>query len=58
MQLPADPILLYGVVNTKLRDTYASLEALCDDLDIDRASLEARLEAAGFVYQPDFNQFR
>ena len=34
--LPGDPVILLGVVNTKLRDFYPSLEALCDDLEIDR----------------------
>ena len=29
--LPKDPILLLSVVNTKLRDYYPSLDALCDD---------------------------
>lgn len=33
--LPKDPMMLMSVVNTKLRDVYPSLDALCDDLDID-----------------------
>ena len=37
--LPGDPVILLGVVNTKLRDFYTSLEALCDDLEIDRDEL-------------------
>ena len=32
--LPSDPIMLLSVVNMKLRDSYASLAALCDDLDV------------------------
>ena len=28
--LPRDPMLLLSVVNTKLRDYYHSLDALCD----------------------------
>lgn len=50
--------MLMSVVNMKLRDSYASLDALCEDMDLDRASLEARLAAAGFDYQPGVNQFR
>ena len=56
--LPKDPMLLVSVVNTKLRDAYDSLEALCEDLDEDRAALEAKLAAAGFVYDENRNQFR
>lgn len=56
--LPQDPVMLYSVVNMKLRDQYDSLDALCDDLGIDRAELESTLKAAGFEYLPDVNQFR
>ncbi|MDE6262165.1 MAG: DUF4250 family protein, partial [Muribaculaceae bacterium] len=28
------------------------------DLDIDESELTARLEAAGFTYMPEINQFR
>lgn len=56
--LPSDPFILLSYINTKLRDRYSSLDELCDDLDVDRASLEARLHAAGFDYIPAANQFR
>ena len=56
--LPQDPMILLSVVNTRLRDEYASLEALCEDLDEDRAALEAKLAAVGFTYDPQRNQFR
>ena len=55
--LPKEPMILLSVVNTKLRDEYDSLDALCEDLDEDRAALEARLEAVGFAYDPTRNQF-
>ncbi|MDE6145961.1 MAG: DUF4250 domain-containing protein [Muribaculaceae bacterium] len=58
MNLPTDPIMLYSTVNMKLRDSYPSLDALCDDLDIDRNALESTLAAAGFTYNPSANQFR
>ena len=32
--LPQDPAMLLSYVNMKLRDQYASLDDLCDDLDI------------------------
>ena len=57
-QLPTDPFMLLGVVNTRLRDEYASLDELCAALDIDPQELASRLEAAGFTYMPEINQFR
>ena len=56
--LPADPIMLLSVLNTKLRDEYSTLDALCEDLELDKAELSARLLAAGFSYDPERNQFR
>ena len=56
--LPKDPMLLLSVVNTKLRDDYDSLEALCEDLGEDEEKLKERLAAVGFVYQPQLRQFR
>ena len=57
MKLPQDPLMLMSVLNTKLRDYYATLDALCDDLDADRAALEAKLLAIGYFYDPQQNQF-
>lgn len=50
-------MMLFSVVNMKLRDQYASLDALCDDLDIERADLERWLAEAGFEYSPEHNKF-
>ena len=55
--LPKDPMILLSYVNTKLRDDYPSLDALCEDLDLDRAELEATLRAAGFIYREERNAF-
>ena len=57
MSLPNDPIMLLSVVNLKLRDFYKDLDALCDDMDADRADLCAKLRAAGYEYNPQRNQF-
>ncbi len=57
MNLPNDPLLLMSVVNTKLRDYYADLDSLCDDLNVDRAALEAKLAAVGYHYDRQRNQF-
>ena len=56
--LPQDPVMLMSVLNTKLRDGYDSLEALCEDLELERDELTDRLHEAGFDYDPKQNQFR
>ena len=55
--LPQDPIILLSYVNTKLRDQYDSLDALCDDLDADKEALIRKLEGVNYVYSPERNQF-
>lgn len=55
--LPQDPYILLSYINTKLRDDYDSLDRLCDDLDVDRASLEDKLRQAGFEYSEKNNKF-
>ena len=37
--LPEDPMILFSFINTKLRDNYASLDELCDDMHISKADL-------------------
>ncbi len=55
--LPKDPMILLSYVNTKLRDDYDSLDALCEDLSLERAALEETLAAAGFVYREEQKRF-
>ena len=55
--LPQDPMILLSYVNTKLRDDYPSLEALCVALDVDRDELVGRLEGVNYRYSPERNQF-
>ena len=55
--LPRDPMILYSVLNTKLRDFYPSLDALCEDLDEDKAELLAAMAAVGFHYDASRNAF-
>ena len=57
MELPNDPMMLLSVINMKLRDAYPSLDALCEDMDIDKAELVGKLAQAGFEYNPDANKF-
>lgn len=57
MSLPMDNFLLLSVVNTKLRDQYSSLDALCDDLDEDKNDIIYRLSSVGYAYDENLNQF-
>lgn len=56
--IPSDPMILVSYVNLKLRDNYSSFEEMCDREDLDREETEGILKLAGFVYNPDTNQFR
>ena len=55
--LPKDPVILLSVVNTKLRDFYPTLDALCDDMEVDREYIENSLKSIGYVYNSDRNSF-
>ena len=56
--LPKDPMMLMSVINMKLRDFYPTLDSLCEDINIDRAELEKRLNDVGFEYNEELNKFR
>lgn len=58
MAVPNDPIMLLSYINTRLRDSYPSLSALCDAEDIDMASINDKLEAIGYSYNADLNQYK
>ena len=55
--LPGDPVILLGVVNTKLRDFYPSLDALCDDMQIYEKELKEKLGMIDYEYDAGRNQF-
>lgn len=55
--IPQDPIMLLSFINTRLRDQYASLDQLCEDLGVDQAGLERKLHAVDYVYDRGRNQF-
>jgi len=57
MDLPKDPMMLYSVINLKLRDFYSNLDALCEDMDVDKEELITKLAAAGFEYDKEHNCF-
>ena len=57
MDLPQDPMMLFSVINMKLRDFYPSLDALCEDLNVDKKEIIEKLAAFGFEYSEEHNKF-
>lgn len=55
--LPGDPVILLSVINTKLRDYYPSLDALCDNMQIDVQELSDKLDMIDYTYDAGRNQF-
>lgn len=55
--LPNDPMMLLSVINTKLRDEYSDLCALCEDMNADCDALKEKLSAAGYAYNAGKNRF-
>lgn len=55
--IPKDPVMLLSFLNLKLRDYYKSLDALCDDLDVDKQEITDRLAGINYHYDADRNQF-
>ena len=57
MKLPEDPVMLLSFVNMTLRDQYASLDDLCDDLNVLSVELEEKLGEIGYFYNAKENRF-
>ena len=55
--LPKDPMILLSVVNTKIRDQYQTLDALCEDLQIDKNELIDVLKGIDYEYDESRHQF-
>ena len=55
--LPNDPIMLLSAVNMKLRDQYPSLDALCEDMDVDKDEIARKLAEVGYEYDVQMNRF-
>ena len=53
-----DPTILLSIMNTKLRDQYASLDMLCDDLEITKEDILNKLKTIGYNYNEIENQFK
>ncbi|MGN1315042.1 MAG: DUF4250 domain-containing protein [Lachnospiraceae bacterium] len=55
--IPNDPVMLVSFLNLKLRDYYASFDALCEDLELDKEEIEKKLDTIDYHYKPEQNQF-
>ncbi len=55
--IPKDPVMLLSYLNLKLRDFYGSLDALCEDLELNRAELEEKLASIDYHYDEEKNCF-
>lgn len=55
--LPNDPMILLSVLNTKLRDYYPNLDALCNDIEIDKLEIISKLKMIDYEYDSNRNQF-
>ena len=57
MELPKDPMLLLSVINTKLRDYYHNLDALCDDMNVEKEEIVNTLKNIDYEYDENRHQF-
>ena len=55
--IPKDPVMLLSYVNTQLRDFYSSLDAFCEDKDVDREEVVEKLASIDYEYDAERNQF-
>lgn len=55
--IPNDPVMLLSFLNLKLRDYYADLDALCEDLDVDKEEIVSKLAGIDYHYNSERNQF-
>ena len=49
--------MLLRFVNLKLRDYYSSLDALCEDLDVEEKEITDKLASIDYHYDKERNQF-
>ena len=57
MNLPKDPVMLLSVVNTQLRDNYATLAEMAAAYMTDATEIIAKLDAINYHYDEKQNQF-
>ena len=55
--IPNDPMMLLSFLNMKLRDFYPNLDALCQDLELDKDVIVDKLAAIDYHYDETLNRF-
>ena len=55
--VPQDPVMLLSFLNLKLRDFYGSLDALCEDLDLNREEILEKMKQIDYTYDEESNRF-
>ena len=55
--IPKDSVMLLSFMNLKLRDFYSSLDAFCEDLDVDKQEIIDKLATIDYHYDSERNQF-
>lgn len=55
--IPQDPFILFSWINTQLRDNFSSLDALCEDMNIEKEDIINRLGTIGYEYNENLNKF-
>lgn len=57
MSVPREPMMLMSYINMQLRDNFDSLDALCEDFDVDKQEIFEILGTIGYKYDAKTNQF-
>ena len=55
--IPKDPVMLLSFMNMRLRDCGMNLDALCEDLDVEKSQIEDALAGLDYYYSAERNQF-
>ena len=55
--IPNDPMMLLSFLNMKLRDFYPDLNALCQDLELDKDAIVNKLTTIDYHYDAGLNRF-
>mgnify|MGYP000734842166 FL=1 len=55
--IPNDPMMLLSFLNMKLRDFYPDLNALCQDLELDKDAIVDKLTTIDYHYDAGLNRF-
>ena len=55
--VPQDPVMLLSFLNLKLRDFYEGLDALCEDLYLNREEILEKMNQIDYAYDEENNRF-